>query len=123
MTFQPASDVASNALFARDAGYFDMLDDFVQGERVDAVDPYMHGVLAAIGIAKGRPFTPNDRQRELLDAASRMERAATSAPCLGRGPLRASSNNSGETHAEERPVLVTIRSVVRGHATSVRCVA
>jgi len=57
MKFQAASDVAANALFSRDASYFDMFDDFDQGERVDAVDPYMHGMLAAIGVAEGKLFS------------------------------------------------------------------
>ncbi len=70
MDFQHASNVDSNALFDHDASYFDMLDAFIQSEQVDAVDPYMHGMLAAIGIAKGREFTPSDRQRELLDQAA-----------------------------------------------------
>ena len=70
MRFEHVSDVAADALFARDASYFDALDDFVQAERVDAVDPYMHGMLAAIGIAKGRAFAPTARQRELLDGAA-----------------------------------------------------
>lgn len=38
---------------------------------MDSVDPYMHGVLAALGIAKGGTFSPTDRQRELLDLAAR----------------------------------------------------
>src|SRR5262249_47017702 len=47
MKFEHVSDVAANALFARDDGYFDMLNELIQGERIDTVDPYMHGMLAA----------------------------------------------------------------------------
>nr|MDT0524777.1 hypothetical protein [Streptomyces sp. DSM 41633] len=60
------SDVPANALFAHDASYFDMLNELIQSERLDTVDPYMHGTLAALGIAKGREFAPTDRQHELL---------------------------------------------------------
>lgn len=70
MKFAHASDVPSNALFAHDALYFEMLNELIQGERVDAVDPYMHGTMAAIGISKGASFAPTARQRELLNAAA-----------------------------------------------------
>lgn len=71
MEFRHVSDVPANALFPRDGSYFDMLNAFVQSDRVDTVDPYMHGVLAALGIAKGRPFAPTGRERELLDLGAR----------------------------------------------------
>lgn len=69
--FPHASNVPSNALFTHDVSYFEALNDFVQEERVDAVDPYMHGVLAALGIKKGKSFSPTSRQKELLDQAAR----------------------------------------------------
>lgn len=71
MKFEHVSDVPANALFPADGTYFDLLDELIQSERIDAVDPYMHGVLAALGIAQGRDFTPTDRQRELLDLGAR----------------------------------------------------
>ncbi|UIP59162.1 DUF1254 domain-containing protein [Agromyces marinus] len=70
MRFEHVSDVAADALFAHDASSFDLLDEFIQGETVDSVDPYMHGMLAAIGIRKGGTFAPTARQRELLDQAA-----------------------------------------------------
>ncbi|NOR19257.1 MAG: DUF1254 domain-containing protein [Xanthomonadales bacterium] len=70
MDFKHASDVAANYLFARDASYFEMLNRFIQSDVVDDVDPYMHGVLAMLGIYKGMTFAPNERERELLDAAA-----------------------------------------------------
>jgi hypothetical protein len=70
MRFEHVSDVAADALFAHDASYFDALDEFIQSEQVDAIDPYMHGMLAALGIAKGLAFEPTDRQRELLERAA-----------------------------------------------------
>jgi hypothetical protein len=70
MDFKHASEVSSDYLFARDASYFEMLSRFIQSDIVDDVDPYMHGVLASLGIAKGKTFAPDMRQRELLDAAA-----------------------------------------------------
>ncbi|MFF0574341.1 DUF1254 domain-containing protein [Streptosporangium saharense] len=71
MRFRHVSDVAMNALFPTGAAYFDMLDRFVRSEPDDAVDPYMHGTLAALGIARDKAFAPSARQRELLDPAAR----------------------------------------------------
>lgn len=71
MRFEHVSDIPANALFPADGAYFELLDRFVKSEPDDDVDPYMHGMLAALGIAKGRTFAPSDRQRELLDLAAR----------------------------------------------------
>jgi hypothetical protein len=70
MKFVQASDLPANALFAHDASYFEMLNRFIQSEAVDRVDPYMHGVLASLGIRKGAPFTPNEEQKKLLGQAA-----------------------------------------------------
>jgi hypothetical protein len=70
MRFEHVSDVPGNALFTHDFSYFEALDELIQAERVDAIDPYMHGMLAALGIAKGSSFAPTDRQRALLDRAA-----------------------------------------------------
>ncbi|MGR6999311.1 hypothetical protein ACU686_16110 [Yinghuangia aomiensis] len=71
MRYAHVSDAPADALYPRDASYFDTLHAFVQTDRIDQVDPYMHGVLAALGIRKGQEFAPTPRQRELLDLAAR----------------------------------------------------
>jgi hypothetical protein len=48
-----------------------MLDDLIQSEPDDKTDPYMHGVLAALGIRRGHAFAPTDEHRELLDLAAK----------------------------------------------------
>ena len=70
MKFVHASEVDANYLFASDASYFNMLDRFIQNDVVDDVDPYMHGMLAALGIEKGKTFAPTSRQKQLLNAAA-----------------------------------------------------
>lgn len=70
MEYKHASDVPSNALFAHDFTYFEMLNRFIQGDRVDDIDPYMHGMLAALGISKGKEFNPTAREKELLGQAA-----------------------------------------------------
>ncbi|WP_216902988.1 DUF1254 domain-containing protein [Nocardia alni] len=71
MVFQHVSDVPANALFAADGSYFDALHAFIQAERIDQTDPYMHGMLAALGIRKDTPFAPSAREHELLDQAAK----------------------------------------------------
>jgi hypothetical protein len=38
-----------------DFSYFEMINDVVQKEPADALDPEIMGSLAAVGIVKGRP--------------------------------------------------------------------
>jgi hypothetical protein len=71
MKFAPASDIQANALFAHDFSYFEMLDRLIQSEQLDRTDPYMHGVLASLGIEKGKKFAPSNEERQLLDQAAR----------------------------------------------------
>ncbi|MEV6278856.1 DUF1254 domain-containing protein [Nocardia sp. NPDC051832] len=71
MDFKHVSDIPANALFPKDGSYFDMLDELIQSEQLDTVDPYMHGVLAALGISKGTDFKPTDHQRDLLDQGAK----------------------------------------------------
>jgi hypothetical protein len=71
MEFKHATEVPANYLFASDVSYFAMLNRLIQSEVVDDVDPYMHGMMAAIGIEKGKEFKPSKRQEELLDAAAK----------------------------------------------------
>lgn len=70
MKFSHISTVSANALFPHDYGYFEMLDRFIQSEPLDNVDPYMHGMLAALGITKGKTFSPTSDQRLLLGRAA-----------------------------------------------------
>lgn len=70
MKFRHVSDIPANALFPHDDSYFDMLDELIQSERIDAVDPYMHGTLATLGIARNRNFAPTPQQRDILDLAA-----------------------------------------------------
>jgi hypothetical protein len=70
MKYSRISDVDANALFPKDGNYFEMLDRFIQSDRIDKDDPYMHGVLSALGIEKGKDFKPTEREKELLDAAA-----------------------------------------------------
>jgi len=71
-------------IHANDFSFFEELDELVQEEPVEALDPERAGQLAAIGIVKGQPFAPDERMRSILDRAARtaagMARATAYAP-------------------------------------------
>jgi hypothetical protein len=66
------ADVVVNTVHANDFGFYEELDELVQEEPVEALDPERAGQLAAIGIAKGAPFAPDERLRGILDEAARV---------------------------------------------------
>jgi hypothetical protein len=62
---------AVNTVHANDFSFYEDIDSLVQAEPADALDPELTGQLAAIGIVKGKPFSPDARmKRALADAAT-----------------------------------------------------
>jgi hypothetical protein len=60
-----------NTIAPSDFSYFEIINDVVQKEPADALDAEIAGSLAAIGIAKGKPFNPDARMKKILtDAAA-----------------------------------------------------
>lgn len=84
MQFPNASNVPANMLYPADGSAFDMINRFIQHEYADPQDMEMRGMLAALGIIKGKPFNPDGPQRALLDkgakTAYRMAHAIVYAP-------------------------------------------
>lgn len=70
MKFHHLSDVPGNSVAPHDWRYFKLVDDVVQSEPYEKVDPYMNGVLASLGIMKGHKFDPTDAQKEMLTKAA-----------------------------------------------------
>jgi hypothetical protein len=58
-----------NPYFGLDS--FRLIDDYVQNEPVQEFDKAMHGMLAEIGIQKGKPFAPDEATAKILDQAAR----------------------------------------------------
>jgi hypothetical protein len=69
MEFPNASGKRINMMYPTDSAYWDKLKAFVDYEPIKAITPELRGVLASIGIIKGKPFTPNVKQQELLGKA------------------------------------------------------
>lgn len=70
MVFPDASGVAANMLPRKDASAFDQLKQLLDSETPSLADPDWMGMLAALGIEKGKPFAPDARTRKILDAAA-----------------------------------------------------
>jgi hypothetical protein len=66
-----ASGVPVNMLPISDGSAFDQLKRLVDSEGDNLAGPDWLGMLAAIGIVKGQPFTPDAHTREILDQAAK----------------------------------------------------
>ena len=71
MKFPDASGVPVNMLPISDTSVIDQLKRLVDSEGSNLADPDWLGMLAAIGIVKGQPFTPDAHTREILDRAAK----------------------------------------------------
>jgi hypothetical protein len=71
MQFPDASGVSVNMLPISDGTAFDELKKLVDSETAALADPDALGMLAAIGIVKGRPFAPDAQTRSILDHAAK----------------------------------------------------
>ncbi len=72
MKFPNLSGVDLPGDFPRNIDYFKNLADFINYETVDREDFAMRGMLAGIGIVKGKPFKPDANTKELLDKAGKV---------------------------------------------------
>ncbi len=62
---------SENLLPASDASAFDQLKLLVDSEGPHLADPDWLGMLASIGIVKGKPFNPDEHTQAILDDAAR----------------------------------------------------
>jgi len=68
--FINVSGRAYNTIHSMDASYFDEVNEVIQEEPPDAIDPETLGLLASIGIKKGVAFNPDARMRKILAEAA-----------------------------------------------------
>jgi hypothetical protein len=64
--FINASGVELNTVHSNDFSYFEELNEVVQEEPSEALDPERLGLFASIGIEKGKPFAPDARMKKIL---------------------------------------------------------
>jgi hypothetical protein len=78
-TFISASGRAVSTIPALDLSFFAAVHRVVQEEPPAAIDPETLGLLAAIGIEKGRPFAPDRRMTKILVEAATVADATSRA--------------------------------------------
>jgi hypothetical protein len=66
MKFVNISGKAFNTIHANDFTFYEEVNHVVQEEPTDALDPETLGVLASIGIEKGKLFAPDERMKKIL---------------------------------------------------------
>ena len=64
------AELVFNTVHANDFSFFEEIDELLQEEPIEALDPERAGQLAAIGLVKGEPFAPDDHRRETLNRAA-----------------------------------------------------
>lgn len=58
-----------NTIPPNDFSYFERVNEIVQREPISFIDPETRGLIAAIGIVKGKPFNPDARMEKILNDA------------------------------------------------------
>jgi len=69
-TFVNVSSEAFSTLAPADYKFWEYLNDVVQSSHVDSLDPVSLGFFASIGIEKGKPFSPDQRMKNILTEAA-----------------------------------------------------
>ena len=64
------SGKAFNTIGPSDYTFWDAINQLIQREPADAMDPITTGYFASIGIENGKPFAPDSRMKEILKEAA-----------------------------------------------------
>jgi hypothetical protein len=71
MKFFNGSGIPSNFVAPGDYSFWPLLNQVIQEEPSEGSDPTTLGLIASIGIVKGKPFNPDERMKKILaDAAN-----------------------------------------------------
>ena len=73
--FVETSDKSFNTVPPSDYTFFEKLNEIVQYEPLGTLDPEMMGQIEAIGIVKGKPFSPDARMKKILTDAANVANA------------------------------------------------
>ncbi len=69
MEFISGSNVAINSIHPNDYTFYEHLNEVIQYEPLDMLDPETRGLFASIGIQKGKLFKPTERMKRILTDA------------------------------------------------------
>ncbi len=84
MTFLNVSGKFHNTIHSMDFSFWEEINAQIQAEPLEGLDPEIRGLLASIGIEKGKEFAPDDRMKGILTDAAKIgsvtARALTAKP-------------------------------------------
>jgi hypothetical protein len=84
MTFVNMSGKINNTIHRMDYGFWEELNEQIQAEPIEGLNPEIRGLLASIGIRKGQEFNPDARMQGILTEAAKVgsvtARALTARP-------------------------------------------
>lgn len=69
MEFISGSGRSWNTIHANNYEFYEELDHVIQREPVPFLDPELRGLFASVGIQKGKPFSPTEREKKILSDA------------------------------------------------------
>jgi hypothetical protein len=72
MKFINVSGTAHNTIHRMDYGYWEEVNETIQAEPDTGLDPEIRGLLASIGIEKGKKFEPDARKKKILTEATKV---------------------------------------------------
>jgi hypothetical protein len=76
MEFIGVSGNAFNTIHANNYTFYEHLNEVIQKEPLEMLDPETRGLFASIGIEKGKPFRPDERMKNILTDAVAIANAA-----------------------------------------------
>ena len=84
MEFVNMSGKFNSTIHRMDYGYWEEVNAQIQAEPIEGLDPEIRGLLASVGIEKGKEFNPDARMKEILTEAAKVgsvtARALTARP-------------------------------------------
>ncbi len=72
MNFINVSGTEHNTIHRMDYAYWEEVNETIQAEPTTGLNPEIRGLLAAIGIEKGKPFNPDARMKKILTEATKV---------------------------------------------------
>jgi len=79
MEFINVSGMEFSTVLPNDYSFFEKLHTLIQGEPDDYLGPEAKGMMAAVGLEKGKPFGPDARMKKILEDAAAIGNAAARA--------------------------------------------
>jgi hypothetical protein len=76
MEYISGSGKSFNTIHANDYSFYKHLHHIIDGEHIGMLDPETRGLFASVGIEKGKPFSPDDRMKIILQDAIKIANAA-----------------------------------------------